>query len=133
MKRIYISITILVLVLLVGVMFLYLGPTLHLGKKHQMLDSLMLHDGSKLILLQTANSTFFEPYTVLLYRAYVDGRVERCGVGYEEPYWWFGTLKLKQTNLVELHTWGEVVCTYNIEEKVLSWVDHSYPDQEPGS
>jgi len=110
-----------------GFLSFHLGPFLHFAKRAQVIDTLRLQDGSQLILSQRANPSLVEAYTVTLYRSHPDGRAEKCGVGCEESYWWFGALKSKSTNTIELRSCGLAVCTYNTETKVLSWNDNSYP------
>src|SRR5262245_1208570 len=102
-----------------GLAFLHLGPHLYLVRGEQVIAVSRLQDGSQLILSQSANNSLAEAYTVRLYRLYSDGRAERCLVGFEESYWWFGNLKVKSTNVVELRTWGLPACTYRIDTKVL--------------
>src|SRR5258706_15094317 len=116
----------LLLVLVLSIAIFHLGPSLNLSRSGRLVDSMELSDGSRLILVQRPNHNLVEAYTVVLYRRYTNGQVEKCPVGFEESYWWRGSLKEKGGKLIDVRSLGASLCTYDLEKKVLTWNDNSY-------
>lgn len=116
-----------ILGLCVAAIMFHLGPTLHFAKREKLIDSLRLPDGTRLLLTEKANASLSEPYTIRLYREYSDGKSERCLVGFEESYWWFGNLRRKSGGVVDIRALGCSICTYDPEAKSLKWNDGTYP------
>ena len=114
----------------VGLVIFYLGPSLHMGGKEQLLAKCVLADKSTVVLIQTPNRTIIEPYTVRLYRVYPDGKAEVCLVGFEESHWWFAGLKSRDEHKIDIICFGSSECVYDLRTKRLRWNDNSYPPQE---
>jgi hypothetical protein len=101
-------------VLLVAVPMLILGPYFHVSKKSRLLSSLSLPDQSCLYLVQHWNSTPTEPYSVILYRLHTNGFAESCLVGFQESYWWSGSLKLTNDDTILISD-GAIRYSYNFK------------------
>jgi hypothetical protein len=123
----------LLLMLVLSAVIFHLGPSLHSSRTGRVVDSMQLSDGSRLILVQRPNDNLVEAYTVVLFRRYTNGQVEKCQIGFEESYWWMGSLKQKGGKLIDVRSLGASLCTYDSEKKVLTWNDNSYPKRESSS
>jgi hypothetical protein len=104
---------------------LLLGPYFHTSKKPRLLSSLPLSDKSCLYLVQHWNQTPTEPYSVILYRLHPNGFAESLLIGFEEAYWWSGSLKQKDSNTVNVISDGALKCSYNIKTSARTWTDGS--------
>ena len=102
-------------ILLIGLPMWFFGPYFHASKKSRLLSSLPLPDRSCLYLVQHWNSTPGEPYSVILYRLHTNGFAESCLIGFEEAYWWSGTLKRTNDDTVNVLRDDEVRYTYNFK------------------
>jgi len=102
-------------ILFIALPMLFLGPYFHGSKKSRLLSSLSLPDRSCLYLVQHWNSTPAEPYSVILYRLHTNGFAESCLIGFEEAYWWSGSLKQTNHDTVNVVSDGEIRYTYNFK------------------
>ncbi len=113
-----------------GAVFFFLGPTLYFGHNEKVLDSLVLDDGSSLILAQKSNRLLSEPFTVRVYRLYPNHKAYKTLVGFEESYWWLGRLRPVDKHSVNIKWFGNSACSYDTESCAVTWNDKSYPPQQ---
>src|SRR2546423_14846121 len=95
--------------LILCMVLVHLGPHLHLSNQNA-LAHLKLGDGSRLLLLETANPSVIDAFTVELFRLYPNGGAEKCLVGSEESHWWFGKLVTESRSVVQLRSMGTQQC-----------------------
>ena len=119
-----------VLLALLLVSIFHLGPMLGFAKKERAISSLLLPDGSKLVLTQKPNRNRLAPYSVFLYRVFPNQKMGKCLVGFKESYWWFAKLRMKSARVVDVKTDGQSVCSFDLDSWTLAWNDNCLPARQ---
>jgi hypothetical protein len=97
------------------VLTFHLGPALGFNTGPRVVQTATLRDGSQLYLIQTRNKSLLDAYSSVLFRVYPDRRREATGLGTEDSYWWFASLRpTSDGKSVEIRYCGTLEATYDV-------------------
>jgi len=103
-----------------SLVYLHLGPRFGKERDTQNRASLVLADGSRLVLTQRREDSLIDAYSTTLYRYYPSGRVEQTGLGGEDSFWWGGLRFSRDTNTVEVYFLWSLEATYDQRTRITS-------------
>lgn len=108
---------------LAGILLWQLGPKFGFQAKTQVVDTLSLEDLSRVFLVRCrTDSSFLEPYHVILVRLYADHRAEVAVVDFGCSYWWLSKLQSDPSGgSIEIRALGKLECRYHLASSALVW------------